>query len=140
MISPRVAERARTRRGFTLMEVQAAFVVLGFSVAALFPFAVAQFKLVAALERRLPPNVSFAMVSRDHQIVNLLVAGGGTTGFSAATGSAALAASQGPQFGGSVQASNKTRAVVIESVANNGGMNGNDMTAVVVVKLPSGGS
>jgi hypothetical protein len=139
MISDQNSARSRTRRGFSLMEVQVAFLTFGFSVAALFPFAVAQFRLVAALERRLPPNVSFAMVSRDHRMVNLLVAGGGSTAFAAASAATASAASQGPTFGGSVQNSTTTRAVVIESVASTGGMANNDYTATVVVKLPGGG-
>ena len=132
MISPRGTERRGNRRGFSLLEVQAAFLILGFSVAALFPFAVAQYRLVAALERRLPPNVSFALVSRDHRMVNLLVAGGGSTEMIPTANVAA--ASQGPQLDGSVQSTSSTRAVVIESVANEGGMGGNDMTAIVVVK------
>jgi hypothetical protein len=136
MISPREAGRARIRRGFSLLEVQAAFVILGFSVAALFPFAVAQFRLVAALERRLPPGVTFALVSRDHRMVNLLVAGSTQAGSGSPT-PAPVAASQGPQLNGSVAASSTNRAVVIETVVNNGGLSGNDMTATVVVKMPA---
>ncbi len=67
------------RRGFSLLEIQAAFVVLGFSMAALVPFAVAQLKLVGALERRLPPNATYVLMTRDHGLVSLLAAGGGKT-------------------------------------------------------------
>lgn len=136
MISNRGAEGPRIRRGFSLLEVQAAFLILGFSVAALFPFAVAQYRLVAALERRLPPGVTFALVSRDHQMVNLLVAGTGSTG-TGSTSPSTVGASQGPLLNGSVTPSTATRAVVIEGVVNNGGMAGNDMTATVVVKQQS---
>jgi hypothetical protein len=141
MIAPRGTKRMGTRRGFSLLEVQAAFLILGFSVAALFPFAVAQYRLVGALERRLPPGVNYALVSRDHRMVTLLVAGPG----SSSTSSTATnpAASQGPQLDAPVQSSTSTRAVVIDAVgpANGGGMGGNDMTATVVVKkqTPPGG-
>jgi hypothetical protein len=138
MISPRGVRRAEIRRGFSLLEVQAAFLILGFSVAALFPFAVAQYRLVAALESRLPPGVTFALVSRDHRMVNLLVAGssqGGTN--SGSTTSPPAAASQAALLTGSVLSSSSNRAVVIETVVNSGGLNGNDMTATVVVKKPA---
>ena len=65
------------RRGFSLLEIQAAFIVLGFSMAALVPFAVAQLKLVGYLEKRLPPNTTYVLMSRDHGLVSLLAAGGG---------------------------------------------------------------
>jgi hypothetical protein len=137
MISPRGARRVGIRRGFSLLEVQAAFLILGFSVAALFPFAVAQFRLVAALEQRLPPGVTFALVSRDHQMVTLLVNSGTQTGSSSGSSTSSSAAGlPGSQLTGSVSSSSTNRAVVIETVVNNGGMSGNDMTATVVVKAP----
>jgi hypothetical protein len=137
MISRRGIKKGEIRRGFSLLEVQAAFVILGFSVAALFPFAVAQYRLVAALERRMPPGVTFALVSRDHKMVNLLVAGSTPAGsLPPSTLPLPDQASQAPVLNGSVQSTSSSRAVVIESVVNNGGMGGNDMTATVVVKLP----
>ena len=67
----------RARKGFSLLEIQAAFIVLGFSMAALVPFAIAQLKLVSALEKRLPPNTTYVLMSRDHGLVSLMAAGGG---------------------------------------------------------------
>ncbi len=138
MISTRGVRRTRARRGFSLLEVQAAFLILGFSVAALFPFAVAQYRLVGVLERRLPPDAQFALVSRDHRLVNLLAAGSGSTGSGSSTPPVADA-SQGPQYTGSVASSHSLRALVVESVNNAGGMSGIDMNAIVVVKQPATG-
>ncbi len=66
------------RSGFSLLEVQAAFIVLGLSMSALVPFAISQLKLVAELEKQLPPNATYVMMSRDHGMVSLLANGGGT--------------------------------------------------------------
>ena len=138
MMAPRGTSRFGMRRGFSLLEVQAAFLILGFSVAALFPFAVAQLKLVAALERRLPPGVTFSLVSRDHRIVNLLAAGDGTTPNNPdQTATNPADASQGP-LAGSVAPSSALRAVVIEKVERTGPGAG-DMKATVVVKAAKGG-
>ncbi len=117
----RARARPGPRRGFSLLEVQAAFVVLGLGVAALVPFALAQLKLVAALERRLPPGATYLLISNDHQMVGLLGEGG-----SGATGNPA------PPVKGA-------RAVAVDQVqpANSGSM---DYTATVTVQKPAAGA
>jgi Tfp pilus assembly protein PilV len=114
----------RPRRGFSILEVQAAFVVLGLGVAALVPFAVAQLRLVTALERRLPPNATYALISKDHGLVSLLAAGGSGSPTSAGTTSNTTAAIP------------TSRAIAIDQVqpAGTGPM---DLTATVTVKQPA---
>ena len=113
----------RPRRGFSLLEVQAAFIVLGFSMAALVPFALAQLKLVTALEHRLPPNATYVLISKDHGLVSLLAAGG----------------SGSPTAGTTKNTTSpltKPRAIAIDQVqpvANGGPM---DMVATVTVQKP----
>jgi hypothetical protein len=113
------------RRGFTLLEIQAAFVVLGFSVAALVPFALAQLKLVAALERRLPPNATYVLVSDDHEMVTLLAAGSGT---STPSGSGTAANTTSPI--------STSRAIAINQVQPYNGGGPMDLVATVTVKKP----
>ncbi len=128
-MSPKTATAGGRRRAFSLLEVQAAFLILGFSMAAIFPFAVAQLKLVASLERRLPPNTTFVLVSRDNHLLALLAAGGGTTAPPAS-------ASSGGSSTGNIGPA--TRTLVINSVVPGSGTN--EVTATVTVEpKPSGG-
>jgi type II secretory pathway pseudopilin PulG len=113
------------RRGFTLLEIQAAFVILGFSVAALVPFAVGQLKLVAALERRLPPNATYVLVSDDHEMVTLLAAGSGT---STPSGAGTTTNNLTP--------GSTSRAVAITQVQPFSGGGSMDLVATVTVKKP----
>jgi hypothetical protein len=112
-----------TRRGFSLMEIQAAFVVLGLGVAALVPFAIAQLRLVTALERRLPPNATYVLISKDHGLVSLLAAGssGASTAGTTTNTTSAIPTS---------------RAIAIDQVQSSG-TGPMDMTATVTVTKPS---
>ncbi len=113
------------RRGFTLLEIQAAFIVLGFSVAALVPFAIGQLKLVAALERRLPPNATYVLVSDDHEMVALLAAGSGVStpsGVGTTTNTLTPVAT--------------SRAIAINQVQPVSGGGPMDLVATVTVKSP----
>jgi hypothetical protein len=127
-MTPRTASANGRRRAFSLLEVQAAFIILGFSMAAIFPFAVAQIKLVAALEQRLPPNTTFVLVSRDNHLLALLAAGGGTTALpSSATSTGTSPEDIGPS----------SRVLVIQSVVPGSGTN--EVTATVTVEPKSSG-
>ena len=117
----------RHRRGFSLLEIQASFVVLGLSVAGLVPFAIAQLKLVATLERRLPPNATFALISNNHQMVTLLAAGSGTT-TPAGVGSTSAS--------GTVSTTASARAVEITQVQPSPDGGSLNMVATVTVKKP----
>ena len=118
--------RDGSRRGFSLLEVQAAFVVLGLGVAAMVPFALAQVKLVTALERRLPPNATYVLISKDHGLVSLLAAGGGGSSSTTSAGTTT----------NTTDAIINPRAVAIDNVQGSG-TGPMDMTATVTVKKPA---
>ena len=129
-MSTRHTAQGGHRRGFSLLEVQAAFIVLGFSMAALFPFAVTQLRLVAALEKRVPPNTTFVLVSRDNHMLNIVAAG---TGGNAIASPLSKPPSQGPAteaFGPA------TRPISINSVTPGAA---SEWTAKVTVDSSSSG-
>ena len=116
-----------TRRGFSLLEIQASFIVLVFSVAALLPFALGQLKLVTAMERRLPPNATYVLISKDHGLVSLLAAGGGDPPSAGTTDNTTSPVTN-------------SRAIAIDQVQPVGNGRPMDLVATVTVKKPKGDS